>query len=77
MAEYKTGYRPISATKKGIKHDRRNIRKMVEKYEIKDNRDGRIRAYHVKTDEEKNRLVSIRLKSGVSEREEEKKKRSI
>lgn len=30
-----------------------NIRKMVEKYEIKDNRDGRIRAYHVKTDEEK------------------------
>lgn len=40
-----------------------NIRKMVEKYEIKDNRDGRIRAYHVKTDEEKNRLVSIRLKS--------------
>ena len=30
-----------------------NIRKMVEKYEIRDNRDGRICAYHVKTDEEK------------------------
>lgn len=33
-----------------------NIRKMVEKYEIKDNRDGRIRAYHVKTDEEKKQI---------------------
>ena len=33
-----------------------NIRKMVEKYEIRDNRDGRIRAYHVKTDEEKKQI---------------------
>ena len=33
-----------------------NIRKMVEKYEIKDNREGRIRAYHVKTEEEKKQI---------------------
>ena len=29
-----------------------DIIKMIDKYEIKDNRDGRIRAYHVKTDQE-------------------------
>lgn len=75
MAEYKTGYRPISATKKGIKHDRRKHQKMVEKYEIKDNRDGRIRAYHVKTDEEKKQIGEHKAEIlAYLKREEEKKK---
>ena len=66
-----------------------NIRKMVEKYEIKDNRDGRIRAYHVKTDEEKKQigehkaeilaylkgeLTFTELVRAYLKREEEKKK---
>lgn len=52
-----------------------NIRKMVEKYEIKDNRDGRIRAYHVKTDEEKKQIGEHKAEIlAYLKREEEKKK---
>lgn len=52
-----------------------NIRKMVEKYEIKDNRDGRIRAYHVKTDEEKTQIGEHKAEIlAYLKREEEKKK---
>ncbi|WP_419577308.1 hypothetical protein [Roseburia hominis] len=51
-----------------------NIRKMVEKYEIKDNRDGRIRAYHVKTDEEKKQIGEHKAEIlAYLKREEEKK----
>lgn len=52
-----------------------NIRKMVEKYEIRDNRDGRIRAYHVKTDEEKKQIGEHKAEIlAYLKREEEKKK---
>ena len=48
---------------------------MVEKYEIKDNRDGRIRAYHVKTDEEKKQIGEHKAEIlAYLKREEEKKK---
>ena len=52
-----------------------NIRKMVEKYEIRDNRDGRICAYHVKTDEEKKQIGEHKAEIlAYLKREEEKKK---
>ena len=52
-----------------------NIIKMIEKYEIKDNRDGRIRAYHVKTDEEKKQIGEHKAEIlAYLKREEEKKK---
>lgn len=48
---------------------------MIEKYEIKDNRDGRIRAYHVKTDEEKKQIGEHKAEIlAYLKREEEKKK---
>lgn len=52
-----------------------DIIKMIEKYEIKDNRDGRIRAYHVKTDEEKKQIGEHKAEIlAYLKREEEKKK---
>ena len=48
---------------------------MIDKYEIKDNRDGRIRAYHVKTDEEKKQIGEHKAEIlAYLKREEEKKK---
>ena len=52
-----------------------DIIKMIDKYEIKDNRDGRIRAYHVKTDEEKKQIGEHKAEIlAYLKREEEKKK---
>lgn len=52
-----------------------DIIKMIDKYEIKDNRDGRIRAYHVKTDEEKKQIGEHKAEIlAYLKREQEKKK---
>lgn len=52
-----------------------DIIKMIDKYEIKDNRDGRIRAYHVKTDEQKKQIGEHKAEIlAYLKREEEKKK---
>ena len=52
-----------------------DIIKMIDKYEIKDNRDGRIRAYHVKTDEEKKQIGEHKAEIlAYLKGEEEKKK---
>lgn len=52
-----------------------DIKKMIEKYEIKDNRDGRICAYHVKTDDEKKNIGEHKAEILAYLKEEEKKKK--